>query len=103
PLRGDARIASDTRSDARQRAHDYPHVARRLGVEFDVPVEVIHPAFVQMVRREAAADMLQLMHRRPARTPERAHARMMDVLAALLQIAGRARRDDVLPRRAPAL
>src|SRR5690606_30929063 len=56
-----------------------------------------------MVRRETAADMLQLMHGRPARAPERPHARMMDVLAALLQIAWRARRDDVLPCRAATL
>ena len=73
-----------------------------LSVEFDVPVEVVHPAVVQVMRRETSADVLQLVHSRPARTPERAHTGMVCVLAALAQITWRASGDDVLPSRPSA-
>ena len=48
-------------------ARDRLALAARLRLELGVPVEVVHPAHVQVVRRELAADVLQLLRRRAHR------------------------------------
>ena len=48
---------------------------RWSGLQLGVPVEVVHPAVVQVVRRELAADVLQLLRRRADRLAAEVHRR----------------------------
>src|SRR4029453_15997929 len=74
-----------------------------LGFELDVPVEIVAPALVQIVGREALAMVLQLPAGRPDRFPLNMHAGLARGPPALLEIAGRAGGGDILPAGPPAL
>src|SRR5678815_1538658 len=74
-----------------------------LGFELDVPVEIVAPALVQIVGREALAMVLQLPTGRPDRFPLNMHAGLPRGSPALLEIAGRAGGGDVFPASPPAL
>src|SRR6185312_16731521 len=54
-----------------------------LRLQLDVPVEVVQPALVQVVGREAAAVVLQLEGRGPDRAAARMHVRLARGAAAL--------------------
>src|SRR5580658_3018471 len=73
-----------------------------LSLQFDVPVEVVEPAFVEVVGGEFAAVFLQLVHARAVRAAVRVHVRLSGGAPALAEIAAGAGGDDVLPGRAPA-
>ena len=71
-------------------------------LQFGVPVEIVEPALVQVVRREQPAVAVQVLHARLERHLRRAHAGLGRRHVALAQIAGRAGRDHVVPGRVPA-
>src|SRR5690348_16068795 len=71
--------------------------------QFDVPIEIVAPAIVQIVGREGAAMLLQLPAGRPERPAVDMHVRLLRRAAALLEVAGRAGGGDILPGRAAAL
>ncbi len=73
-----------------------------LRIEFRIPVEIVEPAIVQIVRREQPSVAMQMMHARLERHLRREHARFLHRHAALAQITRRAGRDDVVPRRRAA-
>ena len=58
---------------------------------------------MQVVGREAPADLLQLVIRRPDRFARDVHARFRQHPPALLQVTGRTGRRDIGPARTPAL
>ena len=64
----------------------------QLRLQFAVPVEIVEPAFVQVVGRKLAAGIVQVMHGRVIGLLRREHARVLRHLAALLQVE---RNDDV--------
>ena len=78
-------------------------VTRRLGLQLDVPVEIVAPALVQVIGREAAAMLLQLPAGRPERAAADVHVRLLRRAAALPEVARRAGGGDILPGRAAAL
>src|SRR5262247_3191641 len=82
-------------------SHD-PVSTRRLRLEFGVPVEVVEPAFVQIIGREQAAVAVQLEHRWPIGQLPRLHARVVRQMPALTQIARSASRYHVVPARLAA-
>src|SRR5438270_12835718 len=71
--------------------------------QLDIPVEIIAPAFVEIVRREGAAMLLQLPAGRADRLALNLHVRFVRRAAALAQIARRAGGRDILPHRAAAM
>src|SRR6478736_6232759 len=73
-----------------------------LSLQLDVPVEPVAPGFVQVVRRELLAVLLQLPAGRADRMHQRVHARLLGRAAALLHVTRGAGGEDVLPRRASA-
>src|SRR5580692_10230430 len=77
-----------------------PSVAldRALSLQLYVPVEVVEPAFVEVVGRELAAVFLQFVHGRAARMAARVHLGFARGAASLAQVAAGAGGDDVLPR-----
>src|SRR6187399_2316302 len=75
----------------------------RSGFQLDVPVEIIAPAAVQIIGWEASAVVLQLPASRPDRLELDMHAGLPRRAPALLQVAGRAGRSDILPGRSSAL
>src|SRR5262245_39060350 len=70
----------------------------KLRLELRVPVEVVHPALVQIAWRKRALGSQQILQRRLLRLPPRLDARRV----ALARVARDARRDDVRPRRLAA-
>src|SRR5205814_566773 len=68
-----------------------------LRIEFGVPIEIVEPAIVQIIRREQAAVAVQLMHSRRERRLPRKHLRLLRRQVAFSQIAWRAGGDDVFP------
>ncbi len=77
-------------------------VKGNLGFQFDVPVQPIAPRFVEEVGRKALSASLQLPVGRPDWLAQHIHMRLLGRAPALLHIAGRASREDVLPRCLPA-
>src|SRR5687768_6793079 len=73
------------------------------GVELDVPVEIVAPAFMKVVGRKASPVLLQLPAGRPERMPLDVHVRLARGSAALAQVARRAGGGDVLPGGSAAL
>jgi len=69
-----------------------------LRLQLAVPVEIVQPAFMQVVRRELPAVIVQVLHRRLEGFLEGDHAGLFGQPRALFQIAGRAGRDHVFPR-----
>lgn len=76
-----------------------PNPALRL--QLDVPIQPVAPGFVQMVRREHLAMLLQLPMGGADRLGVEVHRRLLRSTAALLQIAAAARGGDVFPGCAP--
>src|SRR5687767_10856922 len=72
-------------------------------LQLDVPVEIVAPAFVKVVGREAPAILLQLPAGRPVGAAVEVHMRLERGPAALLEVARRAGGGDILPGRPPAL
>src|ERR1700751_3464985 len=66
-------------------------------MELGIPVEIIEPAVVQIVRREQPAVAVQVLHRRLERPLRGPHLALFRGQIALAQIARRASRDDVVP------
>lgn len=68
-------------------------------LKFHVPIEVIHPGFVQVMRGESPSHILQLMVIGLRGHSNGLHVDIVRHSATLSQIAGRAGRDDVVPAR----
>ena len=81
--------------------HGWP-TAPLLRLKLDIPVEIIHPAFMQMVGREQAAVVVQVVHRRLVGLLQRPHLGLRRHHAAFPEVTGRAGGDDILPGRRPA-
>ena len=79
-----------------------PGYEDRLRIELGVPVQIIEPAVVQVVRREQPAVAVQVLHRGLERRLRRKHPRFVRRQVALAQIARRAGGDDVVPHRVAA-
>src|SRR5690606_10204903 len=76
---------------------------RALRLQFDVPVQVVQPALVQIVWREATPRLLQLPGVGAVGVAADRHHGLARRAPALGQVAGSAGGDDVLPRRAAAV
>src|ERR1700730_19121401 len=70
---------------------------QRLRLEYGVPVEIVEPALVQVIRREQPAVAMQVMHARLERHLGRPHPGFGGRQIALPEIALRACGDDVDP------
>lgn len=68
-----------------------------LWVQLCIPVKEIHPAFVQIVRREAAAVVVQILDRRPERHVHGPHVELFAGLVGFAQVARGAGSDHVFP------
>src|SRR6187549_2396903 len=68
-----------------------------LRIQLGVPIKIVQPAVVQIVRREQPAVAVQLVHGRRERRLPRKHPRLLRRQVALAQVAGRTGGDDVLP------
>ena len=64
---------------------------RFLFFEFGIPVEIVHPTFVQIVGRKETAVAVKLEHGWPVGRPMRPHAGGFEGQAAFLQVARGAR------------
>src|SRR6516165_1843898 len=73
------------------------------GLELGVPVEIVHPALMQIVRRKLPSVLMQIMDRWLVGPLTGPHARLRGQPIALEQIAGRAGRHHVRPDGLPAL
>lgn len=71
--------------------------------EFRIPVQIIAPAFMQVIRREGTAIFLQFMAQRPPRSLARIHAALLGQTAAFAHIAAAAGGNDIFPYGAAAL
>src|SRR5690242_6818677 len=69
-------------------------------LQLAVPVQIIAPALVQVIRREGPAVVLQFPRRRLPRQRAGEHADLLRQVRALAQIADAAGGHHVLPRRA---
>src|SRR5690349_9097884 len=74
-----------------------------LGLEFDIPVEIVAPAPVKIVGWKALAMILQLPTGRPDRLALNVHASLARGSASLAQVAWGAGGGDILPAGPPAL
>src|ERR1700752_163316 len=68
-----------------------------LRIEFRIPVQIVEPAVVQVVRRKQPAVAMQLVHGGRVGRLSREHPRLLRRQIALAQITGRAGSDDVFP------
>src|ERR1700732_1460836 len=68
-----------------------------------IPIEIIHPAFVQIIRRKPAAVLVQIVDCWLIGHPRRPHARLAGAQIALAQIAVGTGGDDIFPGRGAAL
>src|SRR4029079_6200607 len=78
------------------------NLVRNSGLELGVPVEIIEPAFVQIIWREEPTVAVQVVHRRLERHLRWPHPRFVRREVAFAQIARRAGRNDVVPGRVAA-
>src|SRR3954471_11268611 len=69
----------------------------RLRIELGIPIEIVEPAVVQVVRREAPAVAVQVVHARLERHLRRPHLGLVHRQVALPEIARRAGGDHVDP------
>src|SRR5208337_280504 len=83
-------------------AHHSKRCATSLRLKLGIPVQVVKPALMQVVRREEPSVPVQLVHGRPVRLLRRKHLRLRRHLAALAKIARRTSRRDVIPARLAA-
>ena len=68
-----------------------------LRFEFCIPIEKIHPAFVEVVWREPAPVVVKILDRRLKRHVHRPHVELFARLVRFAQVTGRAGRDHVFP------
>ena len=68
-----------------------------LWVELDIPVQIVAPAFVQVVGRKGTPVQPKLVRRRHRRPGHRLHTAFMRQAVALAQVAAGAGGDDVAP------
>lgn len=80
-----------------------PREKEILRLQFRIPVEIIEPAVVQIVRRKESAVIVQILHGRLVWLLRREHAGLLRELAALAQVARRTGGHDVLPGRLAAV
>src|SRR6266536_4839519 len=73
-----------------------------LRLEYRIPIEIVEPALVQVVRREQPAVAMQVMHAGLERHLRRPHAGFGGRQVALPEIAVRAGGDHVDPGGMPA-
>jgi MFS family permease len=73
-----------------------------LRIELDIPVEIVPPALVQVVGRERAAVVPELVRARYVGLGHRVHAALAGQAVALAQVAAGAGGEDVGPGRPPA-
>src|SRR5438309_9086610 len=71
--------------------------------QFDIPVEIVTPALVKVIRREGAAMLLKLPAGRPDRLALDLHVRFAGGAPALAEVAGGAGGRDIFPHCAPAV
>ena len=71
--------------------------AWELRIELGVPIEIVEPAVVKVVRRKQPAVPMQLMHGRRIWRLLGEHLGLLRCQIALPQIAGRAGRHDIFP------
>ena len=62
---------------------------RRSRFEFGIPIEEVEPAFVEIIRREAAAVIVQVLNGRLERHVHRPHVQLLAGLVGLLEIPER--------------
>src|SRR5258706_5584615 len=91
---GSLKIESET---APERTLRRPARAHPLRIELGVPVQIIEPAIVQIVRREQPAVAVQLVHRRRERRLPWKHPRLVRRQVSLAQIARRTGSDHIFP------
>src|SRR5689334_5972329 len=77
--------------------------ARALRIELGVPIKIIQPAIMQIVRRKQPPVAVQLVHRRRERMLSRKRPGLLRRQIALAQIAWRACGDHVFPGGLAAL
>src|SRR5579863_8000567 len=71
----------------------------KLGLEHRVPVEIVHPAFVQIVRRKQPAVVVKIVHRRLKGLSRGVHMHFGRQTVAFAQIAAGTGGDDIFPSR----
>lgn len=71
------------------------HEASRL--QLSIPIEKIEPAIMQIVGRECAAVVVQVLNCRLKRHVHRPHVELFARLVRFAQIAGGASGDDIVP------
>src|SRR5580704_8771167 len=76
---------------------------RKSRLQDGIPIEIIHPAFVQIIGRKPAAVLVQIVDGWLIRHPRRPHAGLAGAEIALAQIAARTGGDDIFPGRGAAL
>src|SRR5258706_9420243 len=91
---GSLKIESET---APERALRRPARAHPLRIELGIPVQIVEPAVVQIVRRKQPAVAMQLMHRPRERGLPRKHPTLVRRQVSLAQIARRTRGDHIFP------
>src|SRR6476469_5809473 len=99
-----AHSASNARAPRRSSALTMtspPLRAKSLRLQLGVPIEIIEPAIVQIVRREQPAVLVQMMHRRLERHLRGPHLGFLRRQVALAQVAGREGRHHVVPSSMP--
>src|SRR5262245_26391083 len=74
-----------------------------LGFQLDIPIEIVAPALVQIIGREALAMVLQLPAGRPDRFALQVHMRLARRAATLLEVARGTGGSDILPAGAAAV
>ena len=74
----------------------------RLRFELGIPVEIVEPAFMQIIGRKKPPISMQIEHCRPRRLVRRKHSGDLRHHPALLEIAWRTGGDHVVPTRLPA-
>src|SRR5215216_2676425 len=72
--RGTGRICADVVAGLSEAINP---ARRSLRIELGVPVQIIEPAIVQVVRRKQPAVAVELMHRRRERVLPRKHPRLL--------------------------
>ena len=76
--------------------------SKPLWLQFRIPIEIIHPAFVQMVGWEEATVVVEFEHGGLERDLVGVHADLGAGLVGLAQIAGAAGCDHIFPSCLPA-
>src|SRR5262249_43499804 len=71
------------------------------GLQFGIPIEIVEPALVQVIRGEQSTIPMQVMHGGLERHLRRPHPRFAGREVAFAQVAGRASSHDIVPSGVP--